>query len=67
MRFARDALCFAFCWFCFIAYTRGPWSIMRGEFGFRVLPYAGMYAYSDTWADFRECVQWNADGRPRRG
>lgn len=65
MRYARDVFCFAACWLCYASYTRGPWAIMRGRCGNAILPYAGMYAYSRTWADFRECVQWNADGRPR--
>lgn len=67
MRYARDVFCFVACWLCFMAYTRGPWAVMKGRFGLLILPYAGMYAYSDTWADFRECVQWNRDGRPDHG
>lgn len=60
MKFARDVLCYAFCWACYKAYIWGPsgWQMLG------ILPYAGMYAYSPTWREFRLTVQWNADGRP---
>lgn len=56
MRLIRDSAWWLFCWFCWRAYTWLPWPMVRGKFGLRLLPYAGMYAYSETWADFRDCV-----------
>jgi hypothetical protein len=64
-RFLRDSLWFAVGWAFYQVYTKLPWPMVRGEFGMSLLPMAGLYAYSNTWADFREAVQWNVDGRPR--
>lgn len=64
LKLIRDCALYAFCWACWHVFRNGPWFIMKGRFGFAILPYAGMYAHCETWADFRACVQWNADGRP---
>lgn len=66
MRLIRDCIMWLFCRACYAMYVHGPWRIMSGWFGFAILGYAGMYGYSTDWADFRECVQWNADGRPKQ-
>ena len=54
-RMIRDVFWLCVCWGCWLAYTRGPWAIMRTKFGTALLPYAGMYAFSPTWAHFQEC------------
>jgi len=60
----RDCAYFASAFLAYLAYTRGPWSIMRGRAGLALLPMAGMYAYSESWKDFRDAVQWRTGGRP---
>ena len=60
MNLARDVLCYAFCWACYKAVMWAPdrWSMLR------LMPYAGMYAHTSSWREFRLAVQWNADGQP---
>ena len=60
-----DCLMWLFCWACWRLYTWMPWPLCDSRFGFWLLPYAGGYAYSTSWADFRETCAWNRAGRPK--
>lgn len=53
MKLTSAAAYWLFCWACWRAYTWLPWPMVRGDFGLWLLPHAGMYAYIDTWSDFR--------------
>lgn len=62
MKLARDIAWWLFCWACHRLYSHR----LPETFGLKLLPFAGIYAYSETWADFRDTVQWNIDGQPGR-
>jgi hypothetical protein len=64
MTLIRDCALWLFCWSCWRTYTWMPFRLCDTRFGFWILSYAGLYAYSTSWADFRETVAWNAAGRP---
>jgi hypothetical protein len=69
MTLARDICWFAFTWAVYrivLVWPVGtPLNSLRWRSYLAMLPYGGMYAHSETWADFRRCVAWNAAGRPR--
>jgi hypothetical protein len=55
-----DCLSWIWCWLCW----RAVCSPIPLKWTFPLLPFAGLYAYSTTWADFRETVAWNRAGQP---
>lgn len=62
MTLLRDIAIWLFSAACFHFYTKGPclpfgWELV-------LLPWCGRYAYSTSWADFRETCAWNRAGRP---
>lgn len=65
MSIFRDGAWWLFCWSCWRTYTWLPWPWCDSRFGFWLLGFAGIYAYSDSWGDFRQTVAWNVAGKPR--
>lgn len=63
MTLIRDCLMWLLCAACYFIYVKGP----RLPWGWELalLPWCGRYAYSTSWADFRETCAWNRAGRPR--
>jgi hypothetical protein len=64
MIFVRDCLMWLFCWGCWRFYTWCP-PILPFGWELALLPWAGLYAYSTDWADFRATRAWNRAGSPR--
>ena len=61
---AKDSCLWLFCALCYRVYLWTPCRLMPNGWEFALLPYAGRYAYSTSWADFRETAAWNRAGRP---
>mgnify|MGYP003443566013 CR=1 FL=1 len=59
---ALDGATWLFCVACYWAYLKLPLSY---DAGLKLLPWCGRYAYSTSWADFRETCAWNRAGQPR--
>lgn len=65
MLLVRDCAWWLWCRFAFQAVIWMPFRFSDSRLYFYLLGYAGMYAYSESWKEFRLCVQWNVDGRPK--
>jgi len=60
----RDAGLFVLCRYAFKLVIMMPQRFSNNRLYFWLLGWAGVYAYSESWRDFRGWSQWFADGKP---
>lgn len=64
LHLVSDCMMLAVCGFCYYTFVKVPWhypwAIER-----LILPWAGCWAYNNSWVEFRANMAWLRAGSPR--